>query len=173
MTPAFPLSSIPETIKNLPFPCSYQDYQRLHLKPPSLPTLHFTKTKHKKLMTIRRTTRSLSPEPTMPKPTNPSHAPKPPSPVNVSHFPTEGWMSHTRPTVCIVPGRIGTILGYEDYYLHGERVLCTRVFSVAAVSTTVDDGASPPGSTELDDDNAPYGSYVRCSPLTMGAETTS
>jgi len=61
-------------------------------------------------------------------------------------------MSHTRPTVCLVPGRTGTIIGYEDYYLHAERVLCTRVFSVAAVSTTVDDGASPPGSTELDDD---------------------
>ena len=103
-------------------------------------------------MTIRRTTRSLSPAPIMQKTTSPSRAPKPPSPVNVSHFPTEGWILHTRPTVCIVPGRIGTTIGYKDYYLHAERVLCTRVFSVAAVSTTVDDGASPPGSTELDDD---------------------
>ena len=103
-------------------------------------------------MTIRRTTRSLSPAPIMPKTTSPPHVPKPPSPVNVSHFPTEGWMSHTRPTACVVPGRIGTIIGYEDYYIHAERVLCTRVFSVAAVTTTVDDGASPPGSTELDDD---------------------
>jgi hypothetical protein len=78
--------------------------------------------------------------------------PKPSSPVNVSHFPIEGWLSHTRPTTCAVPGRIGTIIGYEDYYIHEERVLCTRAFSVAAVATTVDDGASPPGSTELDDE---------------------
>jgi hypothetical protein len=78
--------------------------------------------------------------------------PKPPSPVNVSHFPTEGWISHTRPTMCTVPGRIGTIIGYEEYYILEERVLCTRAFSVAAVATTLDDGASPPGSTELDDE---------------------
>jgi hypothetical protein len=81
--------------------------------------------------------------------------PKPPSPVNVSHFPTEGWLLHTRPTTCVVPGRIGTVIGYEDYYIHEERVLCTRAFLVAAVATTVDDGASPPGSTELDDEAGP------------------
>jgi len=50
------------------------------------------------------------------------------------------------------PGRTGTILGYEDYYFLNEQVLCTRAFSVSAVTTTIDDGASPPGSTELDDE---------------------
>ena len=39
-----------------------------------------------------------------------------------------------------------TVIGYEDYYIHEERVLCTRAFSVAAVATTVDDGASPQGA---------------------------
>jgi hypothetical protein len=34
-----------------------------------------------------------------------------------------------------------------------KRILCTRAFSVAAVATTVDDGASPPGSTELNDES--------------------
>jgi len=31
-------------------------------------------------------------------------------------------------------------------------ILCTRAFSVSAAATTVDDSASPPGSTELDDE---------------------
>jgi hypothetical protein len=79
--------------------------------------------------------------------------PKPPSPVTVSHFPTNGWLSDTRPTPCVVHGQLGLIIGYEDYYIHEERVLCTRAFSIAAVATTVDDGASPPGSTELDDES--------------------
>jgi hypothetical protein len=51
-----------------------------------------------------------------------------------------------------VPGRIGTIIGYEDYYLKNECVLCTRVFSVAAVATTIDNSASPLGSTELNNE---------------------
>ena len=87
----------------------------------------------------------------MPKST-PRHTTKPPSPVNVSHFPLKGWVSTTCPTACVVPGRIGTTIGYEDYYIHEERILCTRVFSVAAVATTVDDGASPLGSTKLNDE---------------------
>lgn len=82
-----------------------------------------------------------------------SRTPKPPSPVTVSHFPTNGWLSNTRPTACIVYGRNGLIIGFEDYYIHEERVLCTRAFSGAAVATTIDDGASPPGSTELDDES--------------------
>ncbi len=61
-------------------------------------------------------------------------------------------MSNTRPTTCGVSGRIGTIIGYEDYYLKNERILCTCIFSVAAVATTIDNGASPLGSTELDNE---------------------
>jgi hypothetical protein len=101
-------------------------------------------------MTISRNTRSLSP-PTMPKST--TRTTKPPSPVNASDFPTTGWISNTRSSTCGVSDRVGTIIGYEDYYIHDERVLCTRAFSIAAVSTTIDDGASPPGSTELDDES--------------------
>ena len=77
--------------------------------------------------------------------------PKAPSPTNVTSFPSDGWLTTTRPTKCIVPGRIGEFLGFEDYYFKFECVLCTRAFSVAAVSTTVNDGEYPPGSTELDD----------------------
>ena len=51
---------------------------------------------------------------------------------------------------CIVPGQIGETIGYEDYYFESECVLCTRAFSVATVSTTIDDGKFPLGSTELD-----------------------
>ncbi len=84
----------------------------------------------------------------MSKPATP--VPKPHSPTNVTSFPTEGWLSTTHPTKCVVPGRIDDIIGYKDYYFEDEHVLCTRAFSIAAVATTIDDGAYPPGSTELD-----------------------
>jgi hypothetical protein len=61
-------------------------------------------------------------------------------------------MSNTHPTTCRVSGCIGTIIGYEDYYLKNERILCTCVFSVMAVATTINNGASPLGSTELDNE---------------------
>jgi hypothetical protein len=77
--------------------------------------------------------------------------PKPPSPTNIASFPTEGWLSTTRPTKCVVPGRIDGIIGYEEYYIKNEHVLCTCAFSIAAVATTIDDGAYPARSTELDD----------------------
>jgi hypothetical protein len=83
------------------------------------------------------------------KPTTP--APKPPSPPNVTSFPNEGWLSTTRPTKCIVSSRIDDIIGYKDYYIVDEHILCTHTFSIAAVATTIDNGAYPLGSTELDD----------------------
>jgi hypothetical protein len=78
--------------------------------------------------------------------------PEPSSPTNVSNFPIKGWMSTTHPTKCVVSGCIGNIIGYDDYYFENERILCTRVFSVAAVATTINNGASLPGSTKLDDE---------------------
>jgi len=72
---------------------------------------------------------------------------KPPSPTDA--FPVEGWMTKDRPIECDVLGRIGKVIGYEEYYFENERVLCMRAFSTSAVATTIDDGASPPGSTEL------------------------
>ena len=74
------------------------------------------------------------------------------SPTNVNAFPSEGWMTRTRPIACTVSGRTGDIIGFNDYYFEAERVLCTRAFSISAVGTTVNDGESPPGSTELDDE---------------------
>ena len=72
------------------------------------------------------------------------HRSKPPSPTNVDAFLTEGWMT------CVVSGQIGKIIGYEDYYFENKRVLCTRAFSTSSVATTINNGAFPPGSTELD-----------------------
>jgi hypothetical protein len=40
--------------------------------------------------------------------------PKAPSPTNVNCFPSDGWLTTTHPTKCIVPGQIGKILGFED-----------------------------------------------------------
>ena len=61
-------------------------------------------------------------------------------------------MMTTRPTKCIVPGQIGQIIGYKDYYFESKCVLCTRAFSVTADSTTIDDGKFPPGSTGLNEE---------------------
>jgi hypothetical protein len=75
--------------------------------------------------------------------TKPSMSTRPPkvlSPTNVNSFLVDGWMTTTRPMTSVVPGRIGKILGYEDYYFESERFLCTQAFLVAAVSTTVDNG---------------------------------
>ncbi len=83
---------------------------------------------------------------------SPRLSPMMPSPTNVNSFPFDGWMMTTCPTKCVVPGQIGKILGFEDYYFKSKRVLCTQAFSVNAVSTTVDDGEFPPGSTKLDNE---------------------
>jgi hypothetical protein len=74
------------------------------------------------------------------------------SPNNVNAFPSEGWMTQTRPIACTIPGRIGDIFGFNNNYFEAERVLCTQAISTSTVGTTVDDGESPPGSTELDDE---------------------
>jgi hypothetical protein len=118
----------------------------------SLPTTFHTPSQHPPHTTLPAhmtifNQHPLSPTPTMSKPTTPVS--KPPSPTNVAGFPTEGWLSTTRPTKCIVPGCIDDIIGYEDYYIDNERALCTHAFSITAVATTIDDGAYPLGSTEL------------------------
>jgi hypothetical protein len=38
-----------------------------------------------------------------------------PSPTNAANFSPNGWMTTTRPTKCIVSGRIGQIISYEEY----------------------------------------------------------
>jgi hypothetical protein len=86
----------------------------------------------------------------MPKPAKSARPPKAPSPTNVNSFPVDGWMMTTHPTTRIVPDKTGKIIRYEDYYFESKRILCTQAFLVATVSTTVDDGESPPGSTKLD-----------------------
>jgi hypothetical protein len=61
----------------------------------------------------------------------------------------EGGWRPLVPRSASLPGRIGKIIGFEDCYFESERVLCTQAFSGATVSTTIDDGESPPVSTEL------------------------
>ncbi len=80
------------------------------------------------------------------------HQQKSTSPTNFNTFPSEGWMTRTRPIACTIPGRIGDIIGFNDYYFKAERVLCTQVFSMSTVGTTVNDGKSPPESTKLKDE---------------------
>jgi hypothetical protein len=60
-------------------------------------------------------------------------------------------MTKDCPIECVISGRIGKDIGYEDYYFENKRVLCTRAFSTSTVATTIDHGVFPPGSTELND----------------------
>jgi hypothetical protein len=88
----------------------------------------------------------------MTKPKAKTLCPPPPKalpPTNVNSFLFDRWMTATHPTKCLVLGGIGKILRFEDYYFESMCVLCTQAFSVADVSTTVNDCESPPGSTEL------------------------
>jgi hypothetical protein len=80
----------------------------------------------------------------------PYHHPKAPSPTNVDNFPIEGWMTTMHPTKCIILSQIGKINGYKVYYFKNKPVLCTHTFSVAVISTTIDNNASSPGETKLD-----------------------
>jgi hypothetical protein len=81
-----------------------------------------------------------------------AHRPKVPSPTNAANFPSEGWATKERPIRAVVPCRQNDIIGHEDYYFLHERVLCTHAFSTSAVASMINDGAYPPGSTELDDE---------------------
>ena len=51
----------------------------------------------------------------------------------------------------MVSGRIGIIIGFNDYYFKAKQVLCTCAFSTTPVGTAVNDGEFPPRSTELND----------------------
>jgi len=77
---------------------------------------------------------------------------KSPSPTNINAYPSDGWMTRTRPIACTVSSHTGDIIGFNDNYFEAEQVLCTCSFSISAIGTTVDDGESPPGSTDLDDE---------------------
>ncbi len=57
-------------------------------------------------------------------------------------------MTKDCPIKCVGSGQISEVVGYEDYYFENERVLCTQTFSTFTVATTIDDGASSPGSTK-------------------------
>jgi hypothetical protein len=80
-----------------------------------------------------------------------SHRPITPSLTNVDAFLSEGWATKEHPICAIVPGRKNNIIGFDNYYFLHERVLCTCVFSTSAVASTIDSGAFPLGSTELND----------------------
>jgi len=72
--------------------------------------------------------------------------------TNVNTFPSEGWMTRTRPIAYTVSGHTWDIIGFNNYYFEVEQVQCTHAFSISAVGTTVNDGESSPRSTELDDE---------------------
>ncbi len=74
------------------------------------------------------------------------------SPTNVDAFPTEEWVMSEHPICAIKPGCVSNIIGFNYYYFLHKCVFCTRAFSTSVVATTINFDASPPGSTELDDE---------------------
>jgi hypothetical protein len=45
-----------------------------------------------------------------------------PSLTNIANaFQTSGWTTMTCLTKCVIPGQIGEIFGYEDYYVEDEK----------------------------------------------------
>jgi hypothetical protein len=81
-----------------------------------------------------------------------SHHPKTPSPTNIDAFLFEGWAMKEHPICMVLPGWKNGIIGFDDYYFLHKRVLCTPAFSTSAVTSKIDNGAFPLGSTELDDE---------------------
>jgi hypothetical protein len=80
---------------------------------------------------------------------------KPPSPTNVDARPTEDWMTKDRPIKCVVLGRIGEVIGYEDYYFENEQVLCMQAFSTSTVATTIEHHTGRRHRSQLQDAEGP------------------
>ena len=77
------------------------------------------------------------------------HLPHPCS-LEVLPSPTNKWSAITHPIKARVVGYLGYHISYKHYYFHQSRVLLTKAFAASTTASTVGDGGTPRGSTELD-----------------------
>ena len=70
--------------------------------------------------------------------------------LGVLPSPTNQWSATTHPIKAQVVGYLGYHISYKHFYFHQERVLLTKAFATSTTASTVGDGGTPRGSTELD-----------------------
>ena len=63
---------------------------------------------------------------------------------------TDKWSARTHPIKAQVVGYLEYHISYKHFYFHQGRVLLTKAFAVSTTASTVGDGGTPRGSTELD-----------------------
>jgi hypothetical protein len=64
--------------------------------------------------------------------------------------PTNKWSATTYPIKAWIIGYLGYHISYEHFFFHQSRVLLTKAFATSTTISTVGDGGTPRGSTELD-----------------------
>ena len=76
------------------------------------------------------------------------HLPHPCS-LDVLPSPTDKWSATTHPINAWVIGYLGYHISYKHFFFHQSRVLLTKAFATSTTASTVGDGGTPRGSTEL------------------------
>ena len=73
-----------------------------------------------------------------------------PCSLDVLPSPTDKWSATTHPIKAWVIGYLGYHISYKHFFFHQSRVLLTKAFATSTTASTVGDGGTPRGSTELD-----------------------
>ena len=73
-----------------------------------------------------------------------------PCSLDVLPSPTDKWSATTHPIKALVIGYLGYHISYKHFFFHQSRVLLTKAFAPSTTTSTVGDGGTPRGSTELD-----------------------
>jgi hypothetical protein len=73
-----------------------------------------------------------------------------PCSLDVLPSPTNKWSATTHPIKALVVGYLGYHISYKHFFFHQSRVLLTKAFATSTTASTVGDGGTPRGSTELD-----------------------
>jgi hypothetical protein len=93
--------------------------------------------------------------------------------LQVLPSPTDKWSVTTHPVKGWSLGFLGYHIFYQHFYFHQGRVLHTNAFAPSTTATTVGNGGTPRGSTELDDEIGnncamSKGDYVLFAMLVLG-----
>ena len=70
--------------------------------------------------------------------------------LDVLPSPTDKWSATAHPTKAWVAGYLGYHIPYKHFFFHQSRVLLTKVFATSTTASTIGNGSTPQGSTELD-----------------------
>ena len=73
-----------------------------------------------------------------------------PCSLDVLPSPTDKWSATTHPIKAWIVGYLGYHISYKHFFFHQSRVLLTKAFATSTTASTVGNGGTPRGSTELD-----------------------